>query len=110
MRVSTDATISLGKIDFYCRIVADMIPGEPAEQDYPGCDACVNYVESVEVLECEYHSDRDDTGWGYASREGLGDCVAIADRWCRDYCDDNHDFVVYAVSRDCSYFEDCDDE
>lgn len=98
---TSNVTVTIGRIEFNCTVDWTECPGEPMVRyyadgsGYPGCDASVDCIDSVECNECEWPmgwTDVDEFGklnhrddaWGYSDLEDRPGAKAIAERWCRD--------------------------
>lgn len=92
-------TARIGRIQFTCTAVWHYNPGEkmvmyyPDGSGYPGSPPEFDYVEWIEVHECEFPTDRkdrrdDDSGWGYMASHDRPDAFAIAERWILADCND----------------------
>jgi len=98
---TTNLTVCIGRIEFNCTVDWTECPGEPMVRyypdgsGYPGCDASVDCIDSVECNECEWPmgwTDFDDQGrlvdqcdgWGYSDLSDRPGVKAIAERWICD--------------------------
>ena len=97
-RVTSTVSVTLGNIDFSCQVNWQYVPGEdgvryyPDGSGYPGSPPEFDCIDSVKVIDCVYLSGSSGDGWGYRDRDDLGDCAAVADRWCFDALSDGSYF------------------
>ena len=84
--------VRIGNMEFNVTAEFSVVPGEPAVMyypdgsGYPGSDPFIDYIESVEVNECEYMTgdiDSDDN-WAYTDFADKPGAKEIAERWCRE--------------------------